>query len=152
MLHDVHIFMRIIRSSNSSVSVSSSSSVTARAQMLMSRTSVGVAEWSSPIFLVSMANECCCCACLRLVSSKDSICSWHALKQSWKVRVQSNLYTIYTVIHNLKRRSQLRLTVTINSGQRLRTYIETQTTMTWMIAKEPGKKVIGVLPLSFQGP
>lgn len=69
-------------------SPSSFSSMTGNTQMFMSRTSVGVAERScpSPMFLVSMVTGCCCCACLRLVSSSDSICSWHALRQSWKMR------------------------------------------------------------------
>lgn len=55
-------------------------------QMFMSRTSVGVVErsCSSTVFLVSIVTEFCCCACLRLVSNSDSICSWHARRQSWR--------------------------------------------------------------------
>lgn len=58
-------------------------------QMFTSRTSVGVAEKSgfSRMLLGSVGTECCCrCACRRLVSSRDSICSWHALRQSCRGR------------------------------------------------------------------
>lgn len=72
-------------------------------QMFTSLTSVGVVERSCPslMFLVSsMVTELLgCCACLRLVSSKDSICSWQALRQSWKVRVLVSLMCERNVYH-----------------------------------------------------
>lgn len=59
-------------------------------QMLMSLTSVGVQDRSasSSTRLVSVA-LLCCWACRRLDSSRDSICSWHARKQSCKNTVNT---------------------------------------------------------------
>lgn len=54
-------------------------------QMLTSLTSVGVHDRStSPSTHLGSMVLLCCWACRRLDSSRDSICSWHALKQSWK--------------------------------------------------------------------
>lgn len=59
-------------------------------QMLMSLTSVGVQDKSasSSTRLVSVV-PLCCCACRRLDSSRDSICSWHDRKQSCKHRIET---------------------------------------------------------------
>lgn len=56
-------------------------------QMFTSLTSVGVHErsTSSSMLLVSVETVCCC-AWRRLVSNKDSICSWHARRQSCRGR------------------------------------------------------------------
>lgn len=52
-------------------------------QMLMSLTSVGVHERSTSSSTCLLSVEMlCCCACLRLDSSSDSICSWHDRRQS----------------------------------------------------------------------
>lgn len=54
---------------------------------LTSRTSVGVLDWSccSLALLPALTPVSCryCWPCCRLVASTRSICSWHALKQSW---------------------------------------------------------------------
>lgn len=54
---------------------------------LTSRTSVGVLDWSccSLALLPALIPVSCryCWPCCRLVASTRSICSWHALKQSW---------------------------------------------------------------------
>lgn len=56
-------------------------------QMLMSLTSVGVQDRSTSSSTLFVSVETlCCCACLRLDSSRDSICSWHDLRQSCEER------------------------------------------------------------------
>lgn len=64
----------------------------------MSLTSVGVQDrsTSSSTRLVSVV-LLCCWACRRLDSSRDSICSWHALKQSCKHTVHE--FTHHTNTH-----------------------------------------------------
>lgn len=60
--------------------------------MFTSRTSVGVQERSASSSTVFVSEDTlCCCAWRRLDSSRDSICSWQARKQScrrveWKGR------------------------------------------------------------------
>lgn len=64
-------------------------------QMLMSLTSVGVQDRStSPSTHLGSVVLLCCWACRRLDSSRDSICSWHARKQSWKQTRQHWVNTI----------------------------------------------------------
>lgn len=62
----------------------------AAAHKLTSRTSVGVLDWSccSRALLPALTPDSCrCCwSCCRLVVSTRSICSWHALRQSWNKR------------------------------------------------------------------
>lgn len=56
-------------------------------QMLMSLTSVGVQDRSTSSSTLFVSVETlCCCACLRLDSSRDSICSWHDFRQSCEER------------------------------------------------------------------
>lgn len=58
---------------------------------LTSRTSVGVLDWSccSLALLPALTPVSCryCWPCCRLAASTRSICSWHALRQSWNKRV-----------------------------------------------------------------
>lgn len=68
---------------------------------LTSRTSVGVLDWSccSLALLPALTPLSCryCWPCCRLVVSTRSICSWHALKQSWNKKVSSCLSRISTI-------------------------------------------------------
>lgn len=57
-----------------------------RVHKLTSRTSVGVLDsCCSLVLFAALAALSCwyCCPCCRLLVSTRSICSWHALKQSW---------------------------------------------------------------------
>lgn len=74
--------------------------VTPGVHKLTSRTSVGVLDWSccSLALLPALTPVSCRYGwpCCRLVASTRSICSWHALKQSWE---QKRVRSCYAYTH-----------------------------------------------------
>lgn len=70
---------------------------------LTSRTSVGVLDWSccSLALLPALIPVSCryCWPCCRLAASTRSICSWHALKQSWNEKGQMSLHIRTLQLH-----------------------------------------------------
>lgn len=72
-------------------------------QMLTSLTSVGVHDRStSPSTRLGSVVPLCSWACRRFNSSRDSICSWHALKQSWKHAIGLSQLTNISRAHSVE--------------------------------------------------